>query len=216
MDKDQILDIKIPNNEKVRHYLSLKYLDGVYSETKEFDSIAAKIASRFPVNSLIKAKIDKRESYLESWQKLCTRLFYYLLGPAKFFDRKDANSLVCLPICCKISINGTDYPTWAINVYNSEKRIVTVFHKDPELDNNFSFYTDKLVAKGSWVGEVRTAVQQFNLYGLNVDLKSIGSSSGKNPTEAFSALSRQESAVYGNTITVYDIFKKIESIKQKL
>ena len=216
MDKDQILGIKIPDNEKVRHYLSLKYLDGVYSETKEFDQIGAKIASRFPVNSLIKAKMDKRESYLESWQKLCTRLFYYLLGPAKFFDRKDADSLVCLPICCKITVGDRyDLPTWAINVYNNEKRIVTIFHKDPEFDNEFSFYTDKLVAKGSWVGEVRTAVQQFNLYGLNIDLNSVGGKA-TDPNETFKAFSNQESAVYGNTITVYDIFKKIESIKQKL
>ena len=214
MDKGQILDIKVTDNEKVRHYLSLKYLDGVYSETKEFDLVAAKISSRFPVNSLIKAKIDKRESYIESWQKLCTRLFYYLLGPAKFFDRKDADSLVCLPICCKVSIDGVDYPTWAINVYNSEKRIVTIFHKDPEFDNEFSFYTDKLVAKGPWVSEVRTAVQQFNLYGLNIDLNSMGGS--KSTTETLKTFSNQESAVYGNTITVYDIFKKIESIKQKL
>lgn len=214
MDKDQILDIKVTDNEKVRHYLSLKYLDGVYSETKEFDLVAAKISSRFPVNSLIKAKIDKRESYIESWQKLCTRLFYYLLGPAKFFDRKDADSLICLPICCKVSIDGVDYPTWAINVYNSEKRIVTIFHKDPEFDNEFSFYTDKLVAKGPWVSEVRTAVQQFNLYGLNIDLNSMGGS--KSATETLKTFSNQESAVYGNTITIYDIFKKIESIKQKL
>ena len=214
MDKGQILDIKVTDNEKVRHYLSLKYLDGVYSETKEFDLVAAKISSRFTVNSLIKAKIDKRESYIESWQKLCTRLFYYLLGPAKFFDRKDADSLVCLPICCKVSIDGVDYPTWAINVYNSEKRIVTIFHKDPEFDNEFSFYTDKLVAKGPWVSEVRTAVQQFNLYGLNIDLNSMGVS--KSTTETLKTFSNQESAVYGNTITVYDIFKKIESIKQKL
>ena len=217
MNKEDIFNISMPSNDKIRHYLGLKYLKDVYENTKTFDKIAAKISSKFQANYSINAKIEKNDAYLEVWMKLCNRMFYYLLGPAKFFDRKDIDSLVCLPICCKISINGSNCPTWAMNIYDSEKRIMTIFHKDPEFGNEYSFYTDKLLAHGSWVGEVRTAVQQLNSYGFSLDIKENKQNKASIDDSFYTGISSStELATYGNTITVHDIFNKISLLKEKL
>lgn len=210
MTKNDIFNIQMPNNIQLRTWMSLVRLANEFEKSKMFDLNSAKIAARFPINAEIQSKINKRESYIITWQRLCTKLFAYLIGPACFLDRKDKDDLVCLPIHCRLD-NGLVY---ALNIYDNTNRIATIIQNDPDFENQFSFYTNKLVSYGSWVSSVRNDVQQFNLYGLNLDadINCNTSVEQSNSIESF----QKENEMYGNTVTVYDIFNKIKSIKNTL
>lgn len=207
MVRDDIFSVEFPENEKLKSFLKLTKLSEEYSSTRLFEKTAALLAARFPINAKIGNKIKANPNYFITWQKLCTSLFYYLLGPAKFLDRSDAEELVCLPIVTKIIIGNSLQTVRAISVYNSTKRIGTLFFRDPEYNNEFAFFgQNEFVSIGSWVSKVRADVQNYNLYGLTKTESATPTTSTK------SSIIESVDAV-GNTITVRDVFAKIDSMK---
>lgn len=210
MDRSDIFSIEFPQNEKLRECLSLKRLGDIFTNTRQFDKIAALAAAQFKVNARIKQKIQSNPEYLITWERTCSYIFSYLLGPAKFFERTDANELVCLPVTTKVILNNKIQTLRGISVYNSTKWIGTLFFRDPEFDNEFAFYgQNDFVSTGSWGSKVRSDVQKYNLYGLT---KTIGVP--KDIKTSKSILSESVSIV-GNTITIKDIFSSIENLKKQ-
>ncbi len=206
MTRDDIFAIEFPNNEQVRSYLNIKKLNDEFWPNRTFEKTAAMIATRFSINAKINQKIKASPDYFVTWQKLCSYMFAYLLGPAKFLERNDADELVCLPIVTKIQIGKSIQSVRAINVYNSTKWIGTLFFRDPEFNNEFAFYGQNgFISVGSWVSKIRGDVQSYNLYGLTKPTVQT--------TQTKSSIIESIDAV-GNTITVRDIFSKIEKLKE--
>lgn len=208
MERSDIFSIEFPQNEKLRECLSLKRLSDLFSSSRKFDRTAALAAAQFKVNSKIKQKIQADPEYLITWERTCSFIFAYLLGPAKFFERSDGNELVCLPVTTKVIINHRLQTVRGISVYNSTKWIGTLFFRDPEFNNEFAFYgQNDFVSTGSWGSKVRADVQKYNLYGLTKVVTSA------DVTQAKSILNETVSIV-GNTITVKDIFDSIDKLKK--
>lgn len=209
MLRKEIFSIEFPNNEKIRSFLSLKKLESEFSSSKMFEKTAAMIASRFPINSKIDAKIKSNAEYFMTWQKACSSMLAYLIGPAKFLERTDADELVCLPIISRILIGNSLQTIRAMNVYNSHGWVGTIFFKDSEFNNEFAFFgQNDFSSIGSWVSKVRADVQKYNLYGF-----------AKNEVSFQPEFSKSEIIEsvesFGNTITVHDVFSKIENLKNK-
>lgn len=211
MVREDIFNIDFPQNDKLRMCLNMKRLAELLQKTQQFDKTAALVATRFKINSRIKEKIESTPDYLDTWIKTCTSMFVYLLGPAKFLERKDADELVCLPTAIKVDVCGRLQTIRGISIYNSSKRIGTLFLKDPEFNNEFAFFGQNGFSSiGSWVSKVRNDVQSFNLYGMT----KLESSDGKKMESADAIKSVIEStSAIGNTITVVDIFTKIDELK---
>jgi len=209
MERTDIFSIEFPQNEKLRECLSLKRLADIYTNSKQFDKTAAlAAAAHFKINARIKQKIQSNPEYLVTWERTCTYIFTYLMGPAKFFDRTDANELVCLPLTTKVILDNKIQTLRGISIYNSTKWIGTLFFKDPEFNNEFAFYgQNDFVSTGSWGSKVRADVQKYNLYGLTKVAVSTDVAAAK------SILSESVSVV-GNTITVKDIFSSIDNLKK--
>lgn len=209
MDRSDIFSIKFPQNEKLRECLSLKRLGDIFTNTRQFDKTAALAAAQFKVNARVKQKIQSNPEYLITWERTCSYIFAYLMGPAKFFERPDANELVCLPVTTKVILNNKIQTLRGISVYNSTKWIGTLFFRDPEFDNEFAFYgQNDFVSTGSWGSKVRADVQKYNLYGLTKTVVTADVTATK------SVLSETVSVV-GNTITVKDIFSSIDNLKKE-
>lgn len=210
MERSEIFSIEFPQNEKLRSCLSLKKLNEFFSVDRQFDRTAALVAAQFKVNARIKQKIQANPNYLVTWEKTCAYIFQYLLGPAKFFDRADGDSLVCLPFMTKVVINHSLQTVRGISVYNSTKWIGTLFCRDPEFNNEFAFYgQNDFVSTGLWTAKVRADVQKYNLYGLTkISITQPDASQSK-------AVLNETMSVIGNTITVRDIFSKIDELKKQ-
>lgn len=205
--RSDIFSIEFPQNEKIRQVLSIKNLNDGYSRTKQFDKTAALVAAQFKLNEKIKRKIKVNKEYLITWQKLCSVLFAYLLGPAKFLDRSDANELVCLPFVTKLIINNSLQTVRGISIYNSTKWIGTFFFRDPEFNDEFAFYgQNDFISTGSWASKVRADVQKYNLYGLTKGTISISTTK---------SVINETTVAVGNTITVKDLFSAINKLKEK-
>lgn len=208
MDRNDIFSLEFPQNEKLRTCLSLKRLSDIFSEGQKFDRVAALAAAQFKINSKIKQKIQANAEYLITWEKTCAYVFSYLLGPAKFFERADGNELVCLPIATKVVINRKLQTLRGISVYNSTKWIGTLFFRDPEFNNEFSFFgQNDFVSTGSWSSKVRADVQKYNLYGLTKVAVTTDVAQTK-------SILNESVSVVGNTITVKDIFSSIDKLKK--
>lgn len=208
MERSDIFSIEFPQNKKLRECLNFKRLSDIYSSKKKFDRTAALVAAQLQVNSRIKQKIKSDPEYLITWERTCSFIFSYLLGPAKFFERSDGNELICLPFTTKVVIGSKIQTVRGISIYNSIKWIGTLFFRDPEFNNEFAFYgQNDFVSTGSWGSKVRADVQNYNLYGLTkVNINS-------NITQVKSILNESISII-GNTITVKDIFNLINDLKK--
>lgn len=210
MVRSDIFSIEFPQNQKLRECLSFQRLSDIFTETHQFDKTAALVAAQLKVNSKIKEKIQSTPEYLITWERTCTFIFTYLVGPAKFFERPDGNELVCLPFTTKVDINGKLQTVRGISIYNSTKWIGTLFFKDPEFNNEFAFYgQNDFVSTGSWGSKVRADVQKYNLYGLT----KVTVSADISPTKS---ILNETITVVGNTITVRDIFSAIDKLKKNL
>ena len=212
MLRSDIFSIEFPQNAKLRECLSLKRLSNLYVESKQFDRMAALVSAQMDPNLRIKQKIQSNSDYLITWERTCTFIFSYLVGPAKFFERSDASELVCLPFATKVIVNHKLQTVRGISIYNSTKWVGTLFFRDPEFNNEFAFYgQNDFVSTGSWGSKVRADVQKYNLYGLT---KMAISAVSPNLTAAKSIL-HENVFVVGNTITVKDVFAEIAKLKQK-
>lgn len=208
MERIDIFSIEFPQNEKLRECLSLKRLSDIFTNSRQFDRTAALAAAQFKINARIKQKIQANPDYLVTWERMCSYIFAYLMGPAKFFERSDANELVCLPLTTKVILNKKIQTLRGISIYNSTKWVGTLFFKDPEFDNEFAFYgQNDFVSTGSWGSKVRADVQKYNLYGLTkVALAA--------DVTATKSILNESVSVVGNTITVKDIFASIDNLKK--
>lgn len=209
MIREDIFNTVIPKTDKVRSLLKFKRLVEEYTNSHQFERKAAIVASRIlPANEKIKLKLAKNSDYIDSWQKNCSLMFSYLLGPARFLDRTDVDELICLPFISKIIINSSSQTVRGISVYNSSKRIGTLFFRDPEFNNEFAFFgQNNFTSIGSWVSKVRSDVQNYNVFGLTKP-----SIISPKTSAAKSSIIESINTV-GNTITVHDIFSKIEKLK---
>ena len=107
----------------------------------------------------------------------------------------------------KIQIGRSLQTVRAISIYNSEKRIGTLFFRDPEFNNEFSFFGQHdFKSVGAWASKVRSDVQNYNMYGLTKSSIAVPEPISK------SAIAEMTSSV-GSTITVRDVFEKIENLK---
>lgn len=186
---------------------SAQYLKSVFVdiEADKANELVLKF-TQSPINIDIKNKIEKQNK-LDTWLALCRKIINPLIS-CQFDKRSDYDNLQVLPFCCKVeSFSGQSY---GLNVYKNDVRIMTIIYADVTRNNSAVLYSsdeNTPIVTGSWLTDVKPAIKNINIIGLELVKQPTQSNASKKSMSVLSTYYR------GNTITINDLVNYIDRIK---